>query len=215
MQVTKYSLELPEPARTTVPNRLGDIIRACGEYGASYPDIVQMMIEAEQQHNLIGEFGIDRMPQAGRMYFRDEDGDGQGDDERRIGSPAMIPNLFDKLDEDELRELEHESDEQLENLSFEDVSDSDDDSFEKEREAARETARNATSGETQSAEKQQDQAISDQEDDQPGNLTDEDFTQINNSASDTEVVEEVDMSRMDSGFTSGVKKIFKNPFTKK
>lgn len=215
VQVTKYSLELPEPARTTVPNRLGDIIRACGEYGASYPDIVQMMIEAEQQHNLIGEFGIDRMPQAGRMYFRDEDGDGQGDDERRIGSPAMIPNLFDKLDEDELRELEHESDEQLENLSFEDVSDSDDDSFEKEREAARETARNATSGETQSAEKQQDQAISDQEDDQPGNLTDEDFTQINNSASDTEVVEEVDMSRMDSGFTSGVKKIFKNPFTKK
>jgi hypothetical protein len=98
-----------------------DILRTCGKLGATYPDIVQMMIEAEQQHNFVGQFGIDRLPQAGRLYTKNTDSPSpeDEDDVKRIGNSKMIPELFDELDEDELKE--NESDEKLMNLSFEEV----------------------------------------------------------------------------------------------
>ena len=239
IQVTKYSLELEEPARTTIPNRLADIIQACGEYGATYPDIVQLMIEAEQQHNLYGEFGIDRLPQAGRMYFRDEDGDGDAEDERRIGTPAMIPNLFDKLEDDELREQQHESDAQLEKLKFEDVSTSEEDTSDTERNAAIKAASQANSDGSADSGKQFTEPASSENRRrlQANALADEDFgrqpeasdqpdsrSQTQNSdefsdGADTDFedpgAEQVDMSRMDSGITSGMRKIFSNPFSKR
>lgn len=162
--ITKYSLSSGEPVRRTTSNKLGEILAACGELGATYPDIVQLMIEAEQQHNIEGQLGIDRLPQAGRMLVRrdfvadgtaedekdvddsevkdsdkddeksgkdskdakdkdseeDEDDDAEG---KRIGNPSLIPNMFDKLDEQEIRQ--QESDEKLNALRFEDVSDAD------------------------------------------------------------------------------------------
>ncbi len=112
-----------EPQRQKIQNSLVEIIRACGNLGATYPDIVQMLIEAEQQHNFMGTFGIDRLPQAGRLYLTDGDSHGSSDtsqeDGKRIGSAKMLPELFDELDEDELRE--HESEEKLMSLNFDDV----------------------------------------------------------------------------------------------
>lgn len=92
-----------EPETTIVSSRLLDVIRAAGEFGATYPDIVQMLIEAERQHNLSGDFGIDRLPQSGRTYARpaDEVGNDSVGSERRIGSAALVPNLFDRLEDDE------------------------------------------------------------------------------------------------------------------
>jgi hypothetical protein len=106
-----------EPKRHRVPNRMIDILRTCGKLGATYPDIVQMMIEAEQQHNFVGQFGIDRLPQAGRLYTKNTDSPSpeDEDDVKRIGNSKMIPELFDELDEDELKE--NESDEKLMNLN--------------------------------------------------------------------------------------------------
>lgn len=110
-----------EPKRQKVPNRMIDILRTCGNLGATYPDIVQMMIEAEQQSNFVGQFGIDRLPQAGRLYTKNVDSPSPADEEdaKRIGNSKMIPELFDELDEDELKE--NESDEKLMNLNFEEV----------------------------------------------------------------------------------------------
>ena len=106
-----------EPQRQKVPNRLIDIIRTCGKLGATYPDIVQMLIEAEQQHNFVGQFGIDRLPQAGRLYVKETES--SADDGKLIGTPKMIPELFDELDEEELKE--NESDEKLMSLNFDEV----------------------------------------------------------------------------------------------
>ncbi|MEJ7591605.1 MAG: flagellar basal body P-ring protein FlgI [Planctomycetaceae bacterium] len=122
VDVILYKLN-EEPQRQRVSNRVVDVIRACGELGATYPDIVQLLIEAEQQHNFVGQFGIDRMPQAGRMYLTD----GQADDSeaaddqsgKRIGSSRLLPELFDELDEEELRE--NETEEKLSNLNFDAV----------------------------------------------------------------------------------------------
>jgi hypothetical protein len=120
VEVIYYQLNA-EPKRYRVPNRMIDILRTCGKLGATYPDIVQMMIEAEQQHNFVGQFGIDRLPQAGRLYTKNTDSPSpeDEDDVKRIGNSKMIPELFDELDEDELKE--NESDEKLMNLSFEEV----------------------------------------------------------------------------------------------
>ncbi|MFO1003826.1 MAG: flagellar basal body P-ring protein FlgI [Planctomycetaceae bacterium] len=116
VEVIYYQLNA-EPKRQKVPNRLIDILRTCGNLGATYPDIVQMMIEAEQQHNFVGQFGIDRLPQAGRLYTKNIDSPSPADEEdvKRIGNSKMIPELFDELDEEELKE--NESDEKLMNLN--------------------------------------------------------------------------------------------------
>lgn len=120
VEVIYYQLHA-EPKRQKVPNRMLDILRTCGKLGATYPDIVQMMIEAEQQHNFVGQFGIDRLPQAGRLYTKNVDSPSPADEEdvKRIGNSKMIPELFDELDEDELKE--NESEEKLMSLNFEEV----------------------------------------------------------------------------------------------
>lgn len=117
VEMTFYKLNA-EPERQQVPNRLIDIIRAAGKLGATYPDIVQMLIEAEQQGNFIGKFGIDRLPQAGRLYVRD-DSEITEDDGKTIGTNRMLPELFDELDEEELKE--NESEEKLMSLDFKEV----------------------------------------------------------------------------------------------
>ena len=140
VEITRYELNR-EPRRQRVRNRLADIINTCGEMGANYPDLVQMLVEAEKQRNFAGEFGIDRLPQAGRLYVRDDEAQSPADDksaaqttdkqssesaeeaQRRIGNNRMLPELFDELDESELQQ--NESAEKLLELDFEKVNERD------------------------------------------------------------------------------------------
>lgn len=83
--------------RTTVPARVADVIHELGQLQASYPDVVQMLLEAERQHNLPGELGIDELPRPGRIYTRSSGDDGA------VGNEGSAPNLFGiDLDPDEL-----------------------------------------------------------------------------------------------------------------
>ncbi|MDA1229167.1 MAG: flagellar basal body P-ring protein FlgI [Planctomycetota bacterium] len=122
VEVIKYKLN-EEPQRQRVSNRIVDVIRACGDLGATYPDMVQLLIEAEQQGNFVGQFGIDRMPQDGRMYLTETtDGDSTAPDDesgKQIGSRRLVPEMFDELNEEELRE--NETEEKLSNLNFDAV----------------------------------------------------------------------------------------------
>jgi len=147
VEIIRYELDR-EPRRQRVRNRLPDIIRTCGEMGANYPDLVQMLVEAEQQRNFMGVFGIDRLPQAGRVYLRDDadadteaaasdkddsdsdsdsdkksESSGSADAQKRIGSSRMLPELFDELDESELEE--NETAEKLLKLDFKEVNERD------------------------------------------------------------------------------------------
>jgi len=122
VEVIMYKLN-EEPKRQRVSDRLVDVIRACGDLGATYPDIVQLLIEAEQQHNFVGQFGIDRMPQAGRMYLtetgKSDSEESEDESGKLIGNKRLVPEMFDELDEEELRE--NETEEKLSNLNFDDV----------------------------------------------------------------------------------------------
>ena len=144
VEISRYELNR-EPSRQRVRNRLPDIIRTLGEMGANYPDLVQMLVEAEQQRNFMGQFGIDRLPQAGRVYLRDDEDAQAGDSksaepesdgksagksdgksaeaQRRIGSSRMLPELFDELDESELEQ--NETAEKLQKLDFSEVNERD------------------------------------------------------------------------------------------
>lgn len=73
--------------RKVVSRRVGDVITAAAELGATYPDIVQMLVEADRQENLGGRFEIDALPQAGRVYFR-------GENRTRVGRSTFTPNMF-------------------------------------------------------------------------------------------------------------------------
>ena len=116
VEITRYELN-SEPERHRVRNRVADIIQTCGELGAAYPDVVQMLVEADKQRNFMGEFGIDRLPQAGRLYVRNaEDTDETDESGRRIGNSRMIPQMFDELDEEEVQK--NESEEKLTSLDF-------------------------------------------------------------------------------------------------
>ncbi len=159
VEVIMYKIN-EESKRQRVSDRLVDVIRACGDLGATYPDIVQFLIEAEQQNNFVGQFGIDRMPQAGRMYMTEtEKSDAEeSDDEsgKLIGNKRQVPELFDELDEEELRE--NETEEKLSNLNFDEV----------KKQDAKEDAKKASGLKTGGKKLPEDGASQDSKDDESG-----------------------------------------------
>ncbi|MCA8997643.1 MAG: flagellar basal body P-ring protein FlgI [Planctomycetaceae bacterium] len=83
--------------------RVVDVIQAASELGAQYPDIVEMLVQAKNQHNLTGDIAIDEMPRPGRVYRRS--GPDEGNDlasspsSVQVGSSGLTPNLFDERPE--------------------------------------------------------------------------------------------------------------------
>jgi hypothetical protein len=85
-----------EDRRLEVSTDIEDIIAAVVEVGGTYPDVVQMLVQAERQHNMEGRIAIDALPQAGRVYQRKgEEG------AARVGNQNYAPNLFPSTDEEE------------------------------------------------------------------------------------------------------------------
>lgn len=97
--ITKYHLN-QEPERKVTSTNLVEILNVVASLGARYPDIVQMLVEADEGGNLMGELGIDRLPQAGRTYHRDESGN-TNPRSRTVGTPSLTPGLFERLDDTE------------------------------------------------------------------------------------------------------------------
>ncbi|MBI3863158.1 MAG: flagellar basal body P-ring protein FlgI [Planctomycetia bacterium] len=94
--VSRFHSDLPDE-KITCSTNLADVIRAVGNMRASYPDVAQMLVQAERQSNLSGRLEIDAMPQAGRIYYRTgatDAGTPGKRDEIRVGDPNQVPNMF-------------------------------------------------------------------------------------------------------------------------
>jgi hypothetical protein len=109
--VSRYRIG-EDDQREVVSDRIDDVLRAAARMGASYPDLAQLLVQAERQQNLPGQIGIDMLPEAGRYYQRPSDpsaaGDVQPGRKKKIGRSAMTPNPFSKgggLDDDETKPL--------------------------------------------------------------------------------------------------------------
>lgn len=82
--------------RRTVSSKLVDVLRTAAEFGAAYPDLVHLLMQADRQENLAGRLEIDALPRAGRSYARPASVDIAAGGKRttRIGQPGLSPNLF-------------------------------------------------------------------------------------------------------------------------
>ena len=90
--ISRYRVGNP-PRRTTTSTRVADVIHTLVEFGASYPDIVQMLVQAQRQHNIAGQIAIDAMPRTGRAFFRTDPRNGTTT-KTRAGESRTSPNLF-------------------------------------------------------------------------------------------------------------------------
>jgi flagellar basal body P-ring protein FlgI len=102
--VSRFEANAADQEVTTSRN-LTDVIRAVGKLKAAYPDVAQMLVQADRQSNLPGRLEIDAMPQAGRIYHRvARPGIGEKDNVR-VGDPAQVPNMFPAAEPRSAREL--------------------------------------------------------------------------------------------------------------
>jgi len=93
--VSRYQPGRPDQ-RDEVTTRVADVIHKVVEFGGTYPDIVQLLIEADKQHNLAGTIAIDALPQAGRIYIRPDQEFADGfRSKTKVGNVVRTPNLFD------------------------------------------------------------------------------------------------------------------------
>ncbi len=86
--------------RIEVSAEIAEVIRTVTDLGASYPDVVQMLIQAERQHNLPGKIAIDALPQAGRNYYRPNGSQSSGSRSTRVGHENLSPDIFPQTGED-------------------------------------------------------------------------------------------------------------------
>ena len=96
--------------RKEVSLRVAEVILTADEMGATYPDLVQMLVEASNQRNLPTRLATDALPESGRAYNRP----GSKPDERakptKIGREIFTPNLFPRSEgEDDIRDEPRES----------------------------------------------------------------------------------------------------------
>jgi flagellar basal body P-ring protein FlgI len=138
--ISKFTPGKPDEIKTC-STRLIEIIRAAGQLDATYPDIAQMLVQAENQGNIPGRLELDALPQAGRIYHRspiDIELSGPDDRETRttVGNRNLIPNIFSPIEIGGRGKTSGPSSADLESLgaesdggeaSFSDVSEDEDD----------------------------------------------------------------------------------------
>jgi flagellar basal body P-ring protein FlgI len=94
--LSRYQIGQPDKRRE-VPNRVADVIRTAVEFGASYPDVAQMLLQASKQQNLTSRIEIDALPQGGREYVRASDPAKPEGRKVRVGNPNLSPNFVPNL----------------------------------------------------------------------------------------------------------------------
>jgi hypothetical protein len=78
--------------KRTVSNRLDDIIRAVVDMGGTYPDVVQLLRQADREKTLSCRLEIDCLPEANRVYRRSNDSE-----ELEIVEQAQPQTFWDKM----------------------------------------------------------------------------------------------------------------------
>jgi len=202
--ITKYQLNV-EPERHEASTNIVEIIHAVAAMGANYPDVVQMLLEAEEQKNLQGELGIDRLPQAGRVFLRSRQDSPGATKETKLGTPSLTPGLFDRVEEPDVDTTEQDSSALARMFALKSDQDKDPDADSEENSAADvDTSESTTEDATGAGREEtdfQDFDLSEQADPDAGETTAE--------SSEEFVVEKTEFSEP---LSSKFKRIFFSPF---
>ena len=101
VSLARFEVGKPDQ-RKEVSLRVADVIRAANELGATYPDILQLLADASKQKNLPTEIGVDKLPAAGRAYYRPEGAVAPGGKKAvKIGRDRGAPGSFPEIDDPE------------------------------------------------------------------------------------------------------------------
>jgi len=93
--VSRYEKNQPD-RKKVVSSRVADVIRTVAEFGATFPDVAGMLVQAGRQHNTPSRIQIDALPRGGRFYVRPKNEiGGTYQAETRVGHSHFTPNLFD------------------------------------------------------------------------------------------------------------------------
>ena len=112
--VARYEAGQPD-RRKEISTNVAEVIRAVVEFGGSYPDVAQMILQASKQQNLSGRIEIDALPQGGREYVRKPTSAGDTEGKTlRFGNPNLIPNFVPNLKDDEAAKNKQSQSEALE-----------------------------------------------------------------------------------------------------
>ena len=101
---TTVSLAKFEPGkpdeRKEVSMRVADVIRAANDLGANYPDILQLLADASKQKNMETPVAADKLPAAGRAYYRPVGAAAPGGRKAvKIGKDQLAPGSFPQIDD--------------------------------------------------------------------------------------------------------------------
>jgi hypothetical protein len=93
--ISRFELGKPDQ-RKVVSTRVADVILTVAEMGGTYPDVAQMLAQADRQFNVPGRIAIDALPRGGRVYYRTVASDDISRKPKRVrvGKTALVPNLF-------------------------------------------------------------------------------------------------------------------------
>ena len=97
IRVSRFEVGKPDQQKQVSP-QINEVVLAVAELGGTYPDVVDMMMQADRQNLLPGTLEIDAIPQAGRIYYRPQQGlQAASGQSTRIGHTRTMPNLFDSI----------------------------------------------------------------------------------------------------------------------
>ena len=89
--VTVSRIEAGRDDHRECSTKITDVIAAAVELGGTYPDVVELLSQANEQHNLPGRFAIDAVPTGGRVYARKT---ATGTVKAAVGAAGTTPNLY-------------------------------------------------------------------------------------------------------------------------
>jgi hypothetical protein len=100
VSLARFEVGKPDQ-RKEVSLRVSEVIRAANELGATYPDILQLLADASKQKNLSVAVATDKLPEAGRTYYRPTTEGVPGGRAIKIGRDRFAPGSFPEVDDPE------------------------------------------------------------------------------------------------------------------
>ena len=98
IKVTRFATDADSDQHVIVPPKLDAVIRAVGDFGATYGDLLQMVRQARAHGDIDAKIMVDALARPGRRYYRD--GGGRRRHHGRSVDTGRRPEMFaDRLGE--------------------------------------------------------------------------------------------------------------------
>jgi flagellar basal body P-ring protein FlgI len=118
VQISQFEAGRPT-RRMSCGLELADVIRAVTDMGATYPDVVGLLVNADTQHNLPGRLELDALPDPTRLAARLN----RLNDSEEKSEDVSMPNMFRWFDNKKPRDKDHTANADAATLDAEKLSD--------------------------------------------------------------------------------------------